>query len=63
MGLRGRGTRLEALFVRDFFKRIFVTVSVKQELCQMLKIVYLDFCRKEFALLSKLIVRREMLAF
>lgn len=29
-------------------------MSVKQELCQMLKIVYLDFCRKEFALLKQI---------
>lgn len=52
---RGAGTiRLEqdvfsALAGQDqivqdfFFLRIFITISVKQELCQMLKIVYLDF--------------------
>lgn len=47
-----------------FFKELVVTISVKQQLCQMLKIeVYLGFWREEkFALLSKLTVQREMIA-
>lgn len=57
-------TRLCRIFF--FFLRIFITISVKQELCQMLKIVYLDFWwwwwGGGLALLSKLIVKMEMLA-
>lgn len=65
MGTEVKRDQTEALFAQDFFKRIFVTMSVKQELCQVLKIgVYLDFHREEkFALLSKLIVKRGLLAF
>lgn len=57
----------KALFVQGgcFFKEL-VTISVQQELHQMFKIeVYLGFWvgEEKFALLSKLIVHREMLAY
>ena len=57
----------KALFAQGgcFFKEL-VTISVQQELHQMFKIeVYLGFWvgEEKFALLSKLIVHREMLAY